>query len=160
MGHLFWSKDAQENQRSIVKLFHQNLMLDIWLKSTWKEFICWWVNKSKPKMYYVHTFEFVYLIHIYYNEIKKPHLAPVKLWWILLKDVSALIDSFASNVNYGVHQGFCLHWSNLLPYHSVNGRTGCWVFSLETWKFHTSEIQLVQCLEKIQKYSLTVQSLY
>ena len=93
----------------------------------------------------------VYLIHIYYNEIKKPHFAPVKLWWILLKDVSALIDSFASNVNYGVRQGFCLHWSNLLPYHSVNGRTGCWVFSLETWKFHTSEIQLVQCLEKKHK---------
>ena len=94
-----------------------------------------------------------------YNEIKMPHLAPVKLWWILLKDVSALIDSFASNVNYGVRQGFCLHWSNLLPYHSVNGRTSCWVFSLETWKFHTSEIQLVQCLEKIQKYSLIVQNL-
>ena len=67
------------------------------------------------------------------DQIKMPHLAPVKLWWILLKDVSALIDSFASNVNYGVRQGFCLHWSNLLPSHSVNGRTGCWVFSSETW---------------------------
>ena len=51
LGPSVWGKDSQEKQRIIIKLFHQSLMevmLDIWLKSTWKEFICWWVDKSKP----------------------------------------------------------------------------------------------------------------
>ena len=158
MGHLFWSKDAQEKQRNIIKLFHQSLMLDIWLKSSWKEFICWWVNKSKPKIYYVPLSYCLFNSYILQWNKK----APPCTCKVVMNSVERClsIDRFICFKCELWCSPRILHWSNLLPYHSVNGRTGCWVFSLETWKFHTSEIQLVQCLEKIQKYSLTVQSLY